>query len=358
MPQYFKIPQLDFVGIFDVDRQVAEGALRRIEDRRAEAMGEDSRSLPLPKIYDSVEEIIKDDDVTMVDVCSPPFARGMIVDLLNAGKNVCAEKPMTRNYLEALPIAEAAKESGNLYQHNENWCYDGYRYTLRKLISHDLGVPFVGMHSEGHGGPEGREWFWDPELGGGGTLLDNGIHPITGSWYLLGFDEWRPTRVKAVKLGIKYPFRMIGGIYQKVKVEDQAHVKIIYESSSGDVSMAMVEASWSWTFLKSFVQAEYGSAHAEGGEIVMDLFGLGERRIGVPGINGTFCELNNFVQCILRKQRSITNEDVGVESMAMVGASYLSKLKGRTVTIDEFKAWAEEIGDHNKLRRQLLKACA
>ncbi|MBU7004236.1 MAG: hypothetical protein HXS50_01620, partial [Theionarchaea archaeon] len=26
-------------------------------------------------------------------------------------------------------------------------------------------------------------------------------------------------------------------------------------------------------------------------------------------------------------------------------------------TIDEFKKWAEEIGDHNKLRRQMLKAC-
>jgi predicted dehydrogenase len=357
MPQYLSIPQLDFVGLFDVNEETAKAALKRYEDKRAEVQGEESRSLPLPKIYGSVEEIIKDDSVQMVDVCSPPFARGMIVDLLKAGKNVCAEKPMNRNYLEAMPIAEAAKDTGSLYQHNENWCYDGYRYTLQKLIKYDLGVPFVGMHSEGHGGPEGREWFWDPELGGGGTLLDNGIHPITGSWFLLGFDEWKPTRVKAVKLGIKYPFRMIGGFYQKVKVEDHAHVKIIYENGTGDVSLAMVEASWSWTYLRSFIQCEYGTAHAEGGEIVMDLYGLGQRKVGVPGISGTFGELNNFVQCILRKQRSLTNEDVGLESMAMVGASYYSKLKGRTVTIDEFKKWAEEIGDHKKLRRELLKAC-
>jgi len=358
MPQYLKIPEVDFIGIYDVNENQCMAALKKFEDRRAEAMGEESRSEPLPKIYGSVDEIIKDEEVVMVDVCSPPFARDMIPDLLRAGKNVCAEKPMTRNYLEAMPIVEAAKESGSLYQHNENWCYDGYRYTLQKLIRHDLGVPFVGMHSEGHGGPEGREWFWDPELGGGGTLLDNGIHPITGSWFLLGFDEWKPTRVKAVKLGIKYPFRMIGGFYQQAKVEDHAHVKIIYENTTGDVSMALVEASWSWTYLKSFVQAEKGSAHAEGGEIVMDLYGFGERRIGVPGINGTWGELNNFAQCILRKKPSLTNEEIGLESMAIVGASYLSKLKGRTVTIDEFKEWAEEIGDHNKLRRQMLKACA
>ncbi len=356
MPQYSKIPQLDFLGLYDVNENTAKAALKRYEDNRAETMGEESRSLPLPKIYGSIDEIVEDDDVTMVDVCSPPFARDMIPDLLRAGKHVCAEKPMTRNYLEAKPTVEAAKESGSLYQHNENWCYDGYRYTLQKLIGHDLGVPFVGMHSEGHGGPEGKEWFWDPELGGGGTLLDNGIHPITGSWYLLGFDEWKPTRVKAVKLGIKYPFRMIGGVYQRVKVEDHAHVKIIYENSDADVSMAMVEASWSWTYLSSFIQAENGTARAQDGEIVMNLYGLGERRIRVPGISGTYGELNNFVQCILRKQRSITNEDIGLESMAMVGASYLSKLKSRTVTIQEFKDWAEEIGDHNKLRRQMLKA--
>ena len=358
MPQYLKIPQLDFVGLFDVNRGMAEAALKRYEDRRVEAMGEDSRSLPLPKIYDSVDEITKDDSVTMVDVCSPPFGRGMIVDLLKAGKNVCAEKPMCRNYLEAKPIAEAAKDTGSLYQHNENWCYDGYRYTLQKLIKHDLGVPLVGMHSEGHGGPEGKEWFWDPELGGGGTLLDNGIHPITGSWYLLGFDDWKPTRVKAVKLGIKYPWRMIGGFYQNVQVEDHAHVKIIYENSTGDVSIALVEASWSWTYLSSFIQAEKGSVHAEAGEIVMDLYGYGQRRIKVPEINGTFGELNNFVQCILRGQRSVTNEDIGLESMAMVGAAYLSKLRGRTVTLEEFKDWADEIGSHDKLRHEMLKACA
>ena len=306
MPQYLKIP-VDFIGIYDVNKNQAKAALKRYEDQRAEVKGEDSRSEPLPKIYESIDEIIKDDEVSMVDVCSPPFARDMIPDLLRAGKNVCAEKPMTRNYLEALPTVEAAKESGSLYQHNENWCYDGYRYTMQKLIKHDLGVPFVGMHSEGHGGPEGKEWFWDPDLGGGGTLLDNGIHPITGSWYLLGFDEWKPTRVKAVQLGIKYPFRMIGGFYQQAKVEDHAHVKIIYESTSGDVSMALVEASWSWTYLRSFVQAEKGSARAEGGEIVMDLYGYGERRVSVPGIHGTWGELNNFVQCILRKKPSLTN---------------------------------------------------
>jgi predicted dehydrogenase len=357
MPQYLKIPEVDFLGLFDVDRNRAEAALKKYEDIRAELKGEESRSEPLPKIYGSIDEIVKDEEVAMVDVCSPPFARDMIIDLLHAGKNVCAEKPMCRNYLEAKPIAQAAKDSGSLYQHNENWCYDGHRYTLQKLIGEDLGVPFVGIHSEGHGGPEGREWFWDPELGGGGTLLDNGIHPITGSWYLLGFDEWRPTRVKAVKLGIKYPWRMIGGIYQRVRVEDHAHVKIIYENDSGDVSMALVEASWSWTYLSSFIQAEKGAARTEGGDIVMDIYGYGERRIKVPGIHGTWGELNNFAQCILRKQPSITNEDIGLESMAMVGAAYLSKLRGRTVTMEEFTQWAEEIGDHNKLRSELLKAC-
>lgn len=356
LPQYVKIP-VDFVGVYDVDKVMAEAAVKRYQDLRTEAMGEASKSLPLPKVYDSIEDIVNDDSVSMVDVCTPPSARDMIAGLLKAGKNVCAEKPMCRNYLEAKAIAEVAKETGSLYQHNENWCYDGYRYTLQKLLKEDLGVPLISMHSEGHGGPEGKEWFWDPDMGGGGTLLDNGIHPITGSWYLLGFDEWKPARVKAVKLGIKYPWRMIGGFYQKVKVEDHAHVKIIYENQTGDTSLALVEASWSWTFLRSFIQAEKGSAHEEAGDIVMDIYGYGQRRIKIPGMSGTFGELNNFVQCILRKQRSITNEDIGLQSMAIVGASYLSKLKRRTVTLEEFVEWAERIGDHNKLRRELLKAC-
>ncbi len=355
MPRYLKIPEIEFLGVFDVRKDMAEAALKRYEDLRSQE-GLPPQQEP-PKVYSSIDEIVRDDRVQMVDVCTPPFARGMVIDLLKAGKNVCAEKPMCRNYLEAKPIVEAAKDTGSLYQHNENWCYDGYHYTLQKLIRDDLGVPFIGVFSEGHGGPESKEWFWDPDLGGGGTLLDNGIHPITGSWYMLGFDDWEPVRVKAVKLGIKYPWRMIGGFYQKVRVDDHAHIKIIYESSSGDTSMALVEASWSWTVLRTFIEAEKGSARFENGQIVLNIYGYGERRIGVPNINGTWGELNNFVQCILRKKRSMTNEDIGLQSMAMVGAAYYSKLKGRTVTIDEFVDWAEEIGDHDRLRHELLKAC-
>jgi predicted dehydrogenase len=354
MPRYLEIPELDFLGVYDVDEGRAEAALKKYEGLKTERGIESDIT---PRVYSSIDEIMNDDRVEMVDVCTPPFARDMVVDLLNVGKNVCAEKPMTRNYLEAKPLAEAAKDSGSLFQHNENWCYDGYHYTLQKLIRHDLGVPFVGTYSEGHGGPEGREWFWDPELGGGGTLLDNGIHPITGSWYLLGFEEWEPVRVKTIELGIKYPWRMLGGFYQRVQVEDHAHVKIMYENGSGDVSMALVEASWSWTYLSSFVQSERGSARREGDEIVLDLYGFGERRVRFPGINGTYGELNNFVQCILRGKPSMTNEDVGLRSMAMVGATYLSKLRGRPVEIDEFVEWAEGIGDHEKLRHEMLKAC-
>ncbi len=353
MPQFLKIPEVDFVGVYDVDEDRAKASVKRFEDMKAES-GEDGGS---PEVYDSVEDIVKDQDIDIVDICSPPFARDMVVDLLQAGKHVCAEKPMARNYLEAKPLAEAAEDSGSLYQHNENWCYDGYHYTLQKLIKHDLGVPFIGIHSEGHGGPESREWFWNPELGGGGTLLDNGIHPITGSWYLLGFQDWEPVKVKAVKLGIKYPWRMLGGIYQKVEVEDHAQVKITYENSSGDCSMAMVEASWSWTYLNSFIQAENGSARREGDHIVLELYGLGERRVPIPGINGTFGELNNFVQCVLRGKRSMTDENIGLRSMAIVGAAYLSKLKDRPVEVEEFVDWADEIGDHQKLRHEMLKAC-
>ena len=64
MPQYLKIP-VDFLGIYDVNKNQAKAALKRYEYVRAEVKGEDSRSEPLPKIYESIDESIKDDVVSI-----------------------------------------------------------------------------------------------------------------------------------------------------------------------------------------------------------------------------------------------------------------------------------------------------
>jgi predicted dehydrogenase len=41
---------------------------------------------------------------------------------------------MARTWLECIDVCEVVEETGRFYQHNENWLFDPFYYTARKLI--------------------------------------------------------------------------------------------------------------------------------------------------------------------------------------------------------------------------------
>ena len=56
-------------------------------------------------------------------------------------------------------------------------------------------------------------------------------------------------------------------------------------------------------------------------------------------------EIRNFTECVKTGQRSLLNEDVGLGVLEILGAAYLSELRGkRPVTPAEFREYSEEIG--------------
>src|SRR5690606_18404691 len=48
------------------------------------------------KVYDEFEELLTDDEVQVIDICTPPALHvGMVTKALEAGKHVICEKPLT-----------------------------------------------------------------------------------------------------------------------------------------------------------------------------------------------------------------------------------------------------------------------
>jgi predicted dehydrogenase len=368
LPAYPDVMEAELVSLCDVSEEALKEARKITEKvylekaKRAEEGGdeelserlrEDAESL---RTYNNLDEMLSKEDLDLIDICTPTkFHSSIAIQALRRGVNVMAEKPMARTYLECLEVVEAVEDSGKLYQHNENWLYSPIWYNMRKFIeSGVIGELQLTFLATAHGGPEWASWFWDPEIAGGGALLDNGVHAITCSWFLTGFDM-RPAVVKAAEpygICIRMRTRILQGRFKPFEVEDDAHVIIRFEGEDGSWSTAHVEGSWSYRdsldtrvigtngIIRPIEKDEETSI-----EIVDATEGKREIHLGrVTWVQSFQGEIRNMCNCVLNGTKPICDEKIGAETTAIVQSAYLSQKKGKKpVTLEEFKKYAQKI---------------
>ncbi|MEM3041220.1 MAG: Gfo/Idh/MocA family oxidoreductase [Nitrososphaerota archaeon] len=326
------------------------------------------------KTYSSLNEMLSREEIDLVDICTPTKFHNLIaIESLNRGVHAMAEKPMARTYLECLEVAEAAEDNKKLYQHNENWLYLPLWYNARKFIeSGVIGELQLAFLATAHGGPEWASWFWDPDVAGGGALLDMGVHAITASWFIIGFDR-NPVAVKAAEpfgICIRMKTRILQGMFRTVEVEDDAHIMVRFEDEDGAWSTAHIEGSWAHRdSMETSIIGTNGIMKTEVRDentyltITDGLGGKREINLGKSTWVQSFAgEIRNMCNCVLNNARPICDERVGAETTAIVQAGYLSQKKGKKpVTIEEFKRYAYKTRDKegrnapNVLLKELLK---
>ncbi|MEM2526893.1 MAG: Gfo/Idh/MocA family oxidoreductase [Candidatus Bathyarchaeia archaeon] len=382
LPAYPDIAEAQLVAICDVSETTLMVAERRVRGvyqeriRRAKDEGNIEMAdmletdLKEMKRYLNFSEMLSREELDLVDICTPTkFHSSIAIEALRSGVNVMCEKPMARTYLECLDVIEAVEDSKKFYQHNENWLYHPLWYNARKFIeSGAVGEPQLIFLATAHGGPEWASWFWDLDVAGGGALLDNGVHAITCSWFLSGFDK-DPTVVKAAEpygICIRMKTRIIQGIFRPFEVEDDAHVLIRFESDDGRWTTAHVEGSWSHRdSMDTRIIGTDGEIRPEtrGEETLLVISDArGSRReinLGkISWIQSFAGEIRNMCNCILNNIRPICDERVGAETTAIVQAAYLSQKRGKKpVTLSEFKKYALKIREKegNKAPEVLLR---
>ncbi|PGF14679.1 oxidoreductase [Natrinema sp. CBA1119] len=143
--------------------------------------------------YETHDELVVDDAVDAVIVTTPNrFHEPIAVAALEAGLDVLVEKPLAHTLESAERIAEAAAKSPGI-------CMVGF---------HNRHAASMAMFDEQHargrfgdlthveadyvrrrGVPGPGSWFTDPELAGGGALLDIGVHALDLALYALDFPE-------------------------------------------------------------------------------------------------------------------------------------------------------------------------
>jgi predicted dehydrogenase len=135
-------------------------------------------------------EIIRRDDIDIVIVATLHNTLAEITaGAIAARKHVLVEKPAARRSSEIPPLIAAAKTSDVLVRVGFNHRYHRALRKAREIIDSGIVGPLMFLRARyGHGGRIGyeREWRADPDISGGGELIDQGSHLIDLARWILG----------------------------------------------------------------------------------------------------------------------------------------------------------------------------
>jgi predicted dehydrogenase len=144
--------------------------------------------------YTDYQDVLKRPDVDVIIIATLHATLAEIgFAAVQASKHILLEKPAGRRASELEPVMNAAKKNGALVRVGFNHRYHRAFQKARALVDEDaLGELMFVRARYGHGGRVGyeKEWRAQPELSGGGELIDQGVHLIDlARWFLGDFQE-------------------------------------------------------------------------------------------------------------------------------------------------------------------------
>ncbi len=166
--------------------------------QRAEAFAKQHQ---LEKAYSSVEALLADSEITLVDLCVPNYLHHpLVLQAAEAGKHIVCEKPLTgyfgdgrqetsrRTMFDAAlkaadEMVDAVKHNDVMFCYGENWVYAPSVQKTNDLLAESDNTILRIVAEESHSGSHSeyaKEWRYS----GGGSLFNKGCHPVGGTLYL------------------------------------------------------------------------------------------------------------------------------------------------------------------------------
>lgn len=219
---------------------LAENTREKAQQKAAE-MG-------IPRIYGSLDEMLKDEDIQVVHLATPnylhyPHAKAALL----AGKHVVCEKPLAMNTRESSELVQLAKETGKVNAVNFNIRMYPLVQQARSMVqSGELGDLFILQGSYLQDWllfPTDWNWRLEPELGG--TLRavgDIGSHWLDLITFITGlrvvevfadFKTMHPIRKKPAKPVETYTGKILQPedyVDQPIFTEDYATILLHFEN--------------------------------------------------------------------------------------------------------------------------------
>lgn len=190
-------PRIGFLGVGWIGRHrmeaiLATGAVEAagIADPSAEMAAEALRLAPGATLAPDLESLL-DLDLDGLVIATPSALHAeQAKTALDRGVAVFCQKPLGRTAHEVSTVVEAARRADRLLAVDLSYRFtEGMRRIRQALRSGELGRMFaVDLVFHNAYGPD-KPWFYDPELSGGGCVMDLGVHLVDLALWSLGFPS-------------------------------------------------------------------------------------------------------------------------------------------------------------------------
>lgn len=211
-------------------------------DKQLRAKYQEKYHLPDSIFYDDLKKMVLATKPEAVLGYNPVAKHIDIVEICAPlGISVMVEKPLAATLAQAKRMEFLAlKYYIKLLTNYETTWYPSYQHVYNMASKDSIGQIRKMVVHDGHQGPkeigcskEFLSWLTDPDLNGGGALIDFGCYGADLMTWLM--DGQRPVAVTAVARHFKL------SVYPKV--EDDVNIVIEYPTATG-----LIEASWNWPF--------------------------------------------------------------------------------------------------------------
>jgi UDP-N-acetylglucosamine 3-dehydrogenase len=219
-------------------RTVADAQIVAIQSRTAEKAERVARAIwpddaDRPKVYTDFDAMLAREHPDAVGIFTPNNLHcEFTVKALEAGAHVLVEKPMAPTAAEACKMADAAAKARLVLMVAMQRRFGGVERAIKDaLTSGAIGQPNFIRARLSHGGPEywapGQKWFMMASEGGGGAMLDLGVHVADLAIWFMG-------EVDSVS-------GQVGTLAKQIEVDDTGAMVLHFKSGA----IGVVEASWS-----------------------------------------------------------------------------------------------------------------
>lgn len=218
---------IKIVGIVEPDRNLAG---------RYAAQHEFS----MDKIYDTSEELLAAVEIEAVTAFGNIYDHLQVVETFAPrGIHVMVEKPLATTFAQATRMKELAeKHQIHLITNYETTWYPTNHRAYDLVKEGKVGEIRKVVVRDGHRGPkkigvsqEFLQWLTDPQLNGGGAIIDFGCYGANLLTWLM--EGERPNSVTAITRQLQEE--------NNPKVDDEAFILVNYDDAVG-----IIQASWNW----------------------------------------------------------------------------------------------------------------